>query len=227
MRRRGYSLGLLFGVLMASTGSVAWSREVTAPPDEDSYCTESYNREPRDYRLRNSSEQMRWAFDDNWRAHTARGFAKMQAGEYSERTKADFNWTLLRWPNHIDALKGIVQYDLAGGRIYSMMPTHCYFRNARRFAPDDVSVILVEGYWRWKKKDFDRAVEAYEDVLTIDPDSVDAHYNLGLVYFDLGNFPKAREHASLAYSGGYPLPGLREKLKKAGQWVTESAPTVQ
>lgn len=39
---------------------------------------------------------------------------------------------------------------------------------------------------------------------------------LGLAYFQQKNFEKAREHARKAYSLGYPLPGLRDKLAKAG-----------
>jgi tetratricopeptide (TPR) repeat protein len=39
---------------------------------------------------------------------------------------------------------------------------------------------------------------------------------LGLAYFQKKNYEKARDHARTAYSLGYPLPGLRDKLAKAG-----------
>lgn len=39
---------------------------------------------------------------------------------------------------------------------------------------------------------------------------------LGLAYFQQKSYPKALDHARKAYSLGYPLPGLRDKLAKAG-----------
>jgi len=46
--------------------------------------------------------------------------------------------------------------------------------------------------------------------------SAEVENALGLAYFQQKNFEKAREHARKAYSLGYPLPGLRDKLAKAG-----------
>ena len=48
--------------------------------------------------------------------------------------------------------------------------------------------------------------------------TAELHYFLGLVYADLEEYPRARAHAAKAYSMGYPLPGLRNKLKAVGQW---------
>ena len=42
------------------------------------------------------------------------------------------------------------------------------------------------------------------------------HYLLGLVLMDLKDFPAAQEHARRAYELGYPLPGLRDRLARAG-----------
>jgi tetratricopeptide (TPR) repeat protein len=42
------------------------------------------------------------------------------------------------------------------------------------------------------------------------------HYLLGLVLVDLKDFPAAQEHARRAYELGYPLPGLRDRLARAG-----------
>jgi tetratricopeptide (TPR) repeat protein len=39
---------------------------------------------------------------------------------------------------------------------------------------------------------------------------------LGLAYFDAKQFDKARDHARRAYSLGFPLPALRDKLVRAG-----------
>jgi tetratricopeptide (TPR) repeat protein len=42
------------------------------------------------------------------------------------------------------------------------------------------------------------------------------HYLLGLVLMDLKDFPAAQDHARRAYELGYPLPGLRDRLARAG-----------
>lgn len=62
------------------------------------------------------------------------------------------------------------------------------------------------------------AVESYKTALKLDPNSLNANYNLGLLYFEMGQYALANEHAQRSYSLGAPYPGLREKLQKAGKW---------
>jgi tetratricopeptide (TPR) repeat protein len=139
-------------------------------------------------------------------------------GEISRRVIYDLNWTLMRWPNHVPAMQGMVQYYLAGGVSYTFDPPECYFMRARRFAPDDISVLMQEAYFLSRKRERNRAIEVYEQALKLDPRSADVHYNMGLVYLDMNQPQKAVEHARLAYGSGYPLPGLRRKLERAGLW---------
>lgn len=47
--------------------------------------------------------------------------------------------------------------------------------------------------------------------------SAEINYNLGLVSLELGDMEDAEKYAKLAYKLGYPLPGLRRKLEKAGR----------
>jgi tetratricopeptide (TPR) repeat protein len=49
-----------------------------------------------------------------------------------------------------------------------------------------------------------------------DGKSAEIPYFLGLVLFDLKRYDEARENARRAYSLGYPLPGLANKLARAG-----------
>jgi tetratricopeptide (TPR) repeat protein len=57
-----------------------------------------------------------------------------------------------------------------------------------------------------------------EKALTLDPNSINAHYNLGLTYFETKQFELANEHAQRAYQLGASPPGLRDKLVRAKQW---------
>jgi len=50
------------------------------------------------------------------------------------------------------------------------------------------------------------------------PNNFEAHYNLGLLYLDTKRPNKALEQAKIAYRGGYPLEGLKMRLKDAGVW---------
>lgn len=44
--------------------------------------------------------------------------------------------------------------------------------------------------------------------------SAEVEYFLGHTYFELGRYEEARKHADKAYALGYPLPGLRNKLRR-------------
>jgi tetratricopeptide (TPR) repeat protein len=174
---------------------------------------------PVDYRTRDSTAQLRWGIQDVKRNHYDPAVGRMRGGEYSRGVMADLDFLLRHWPNHLPGLEALIQYDLGGGRAYEFAPAYCYFERARAFVPDDPGVLLHEGYYFWKKKNNERAIEAYEAALAVDPKSTDAHYSLGLLYYESGEYDKAVIHARAAYDAGYPLPGLKRKLQQAGHWA--------
>jgi len=193
--------------------------ESDAPPEISEACPPNLWAEGlHDYRNRDASDWDRWKYKDMWGAHVGRALIRMDAGEYSRRVRSDLHYALARWPNHIPAMQALVKYDLAGGQRYEFPKTQCYFVSARAFAPDDVAVRLAEGYFHWKMGDLSRAKSVYEEALRLDSASADAHYNLGLVLFELKDYSGARDHAHAAYAAGFPLPGLMTKLKQVGFW---------
>lgn len=171
-----------------------------------------------DYRERDASEMMRWNYQDNWKQHTGPALERMSKGEFSRQVMADLDFTLRYWPNHANALLALLRYDLSGGRPHEFLPAPCYFVRARLFAPMDPSVELIEGTYLYKKGQLAESQQAFQRALDLDPLSAEAHYNLGLTMFTLKNFSGARQHAIEAYRLGYPLPGLKDKLKAAGEW---------
>jgi len=48
--------------------------------------------------------------------------------------------------------------------------------------------------------------------------SAEIQYNLGLINLELGDKDASRANAKKAYGLGYPLPGLKNKLRKIGKW---------
>jgi tetratricopeptide (TPR) repeat protein len=136
--------------------------------------------------------------------------------------RADLDYTLRAFPNHHRALLAVVNYNLRRmDDMYGKLArtASCYFERALYFKPEDPTVHMIFGYYLSSVGDSARALEEYQTALELAPHSAEVHYNLGLLYADRGEYPQARDHAVRAYELGYPLPGLRAKLQRAGQWI--------
>jgi len=133
----------------------------------------------------------------------------------------DISYTLTAFPNHPRALLSMMRL---GEREKTERPrgarftVACYFARAVRFAPDDGSVRVLYGIYLSKRGAKTEAVEQLEAAQELIGDDPNLHYNLGLAYFDLKDYDKSQLHAKKAYEHGFPLPGLRDKLKQAGKW---------
>jgi tetratricopeptide (TPR) repeat protein len=176
-----------------------------------------------DYRLKDVSASVKKGVRDLDTYHTRPALELMRTGSLYRSVKADLDFSLRYSPNHHGALRALLQYERASGKAHDFPATECYFTWAQEFMPDDTDVWLMSGYLLWSKKDFTGAEAAYQRALTLKPDSADAHYNIGLLYAELRKFEQALEHAHAAYKAGYPLPGLRQKLERAGKWREPSA----
>lgn len=134
----------------------------------------------------------------------------------------DIGYTLRAFPNHPRALLALSRLALREKR--SMLPgaiytVECFFDRAIRFAPDDPTVHMLWGMHLARsgaraeaKKALDRSSELGSR------DDANLQYNLGLAYAEIEDYESARAAARRAYGGGFSLPGLRDRLKRAGQW---------
>ena len=133
----------------------------------------------------------------------------------------DLDYTLRASPNHHRALNSMMNLALRD-RVAKPNGAHytidCYFDRAMRLAPDDGVVQLLYGIYLSRTNRKPAAVRAFESALKFEHANANLYYNLGLVYFDLKDYPNALKNAQRAYRLGMPLPGLRDKLKQAGQW---------
>lgn len=133
----------------------------------------------------------------------------------------DIDYTLRAFPNHHRALVTMVRYYLEkvptgfGRMRYS---AECYFDRAMRLAPQDATVRMIHGYYEYKIGHVESALESYKIAVQLAPKSAEAHYNIGLMYAELREYELAGKHAVIAYDLGYPLPGLKNKLLRAGAW---------
>jgi tetratricopeptide (TPR) repeat protein len=137
----------------------------------------------------------------------------------------DLAYTLRVFPNHHRALNAMGRlwrtYEQQGKLPRGAKPNQApdyWFRKAMRFAPHDGTVPLLYAIHLQKLKNFEGALTYYKKAEKLLPSSPEVHYNLGLLYVDRNDFHLAKLHAKKAYDLGFPLPGLRNKLIRAGVW---------
>ena len=139
----------------------------------------------------------------------------------------DLDYTLRAFPNHHRALYTMIRYQLervqAQGSPGMRYSPECYFDRAMRWRPKDATVRMIYGLYLHKIGKPEEALARYDEALTMAPDSAEIHYNIGLLYATRKEYDRALEHAHKAYELGHPLPGLRNKLKRAGAWQTRVA----
>ncbi|WP_321528171.1 tetratricopeptide repeat protein [Sedimenticola selenatireducens] len=136
----------------------------------------------------------------------------------------DIDYTLRAFPNHHDALYAVTRYWFLPDsfkRVRNRMvstPPECYFQRAIYFKPDDGTVRMLYGLYLHKLNKYNEALEQYDLAEELAPDSAQLLYNIGLLHFEMKQYEKSLEYARKAYALEYPLPGLRNKLKKKGYW---------
>jgi Flp pilus assembly protein TadD len=141
----------------------------------------------------------------------------------------DIDYTLRASPNHHRALMSMVNLAVRTKSDKPLGPrltVDCYFDRAMRFANDDGAVRIIYGIYLYRTGKKVEARRVLEDARKIDDGDPNLHYNLGVVYFDLGDKANARASAQKAYQLGAQLPGLKEKLRKAGIWKDAPAGAV-
>lgn len=149
--------------------------------------------------------------------HFTRDVESLREGS-SGTVLGDLKYTLRAFPNHHRALKSIARYALEGGHFSlddAIPSADCYFERAIAFRPDDEAVRVIYANYLFKRGERAQAREQYEEALRLAPDSVEINYVAGLFFVEAGDLVRARKLAQVAYDGGYPLPGLKNKIAAA------------
>lgn len=133
----------------------------------------------------------------------------------------EFDYTLRAFPNNpralaaVDRLSQILQSEKPVRARYS---ANCYFLRAIKFTPDDANVRLLYGFYLIRRNKVAEALVQLAEAEKWSPDDRNVFYNMGLAYFKAKEYEKSREYAEKAYALGFPLPGLRNMLERAGKW---------
>jgi hypothetical protein len=133
----------------------------------------------------------------------------------------NLDYTLRAIPNHPGALRTISRFSVLVGKPQvpgARRTVDCYFARAIELAPDDPAPHMIYGVHLLKMTKVQGAIDELKRATELGSQDPNIDYNLGLAYVELRQYDKAKEHAKLAYARDFPLPGLRDKLTKAGQW---------
>ena len=157
------------------------------------------------------------------RAHFTPGIESMTTpGTTTRREMAgDVAYTLAVFPNHhralitMSRLAARYQSDPAPG---TKMTVECWFDRAIRFRPDDTVARALYAQFLFKKNRKEEALQQLGIAETHAKDNPLSHYNLGLLYFEFGDFEKAGAQARIARDLGAPQTQLIDQLKAAGKW---------
>jgi tetratricopeptide (TPR) repeat protein len=154
------------------------------------------------------------------REHFTENIKNLEQGN-SDFLGGDISYTLRVFPNHYPALQAMAKLSLREKTTKPQganFPVECYFERAIRWSPDDGTVRMLYANYLTKFKRSDDALEQYQVALRLQPKNANLNYNIGLLYLKKKNYEQSVVYAKKAYGLGFPLSGLRNKLKRAGKW---------
>ena len=153
--------------------------------------------------------------------HFTQSVETLRHGQSTSKIGADIAYTLRAFPNHpraLLAMADLARREKAPKPKGAEYPVNCWFERAIQFRPDDGMVRLVYGISLARDGKSKEALEQLQRADELIPNDSNVHYNLGLVYFDLKDYGNSLKHAKIAYGLGFPLGGLRSKLKSVHEW---------
>jgi tetratricopeptide (TPR) repeat protein len=133
----------------------------------------------------------------------------------------DIAYTLHTSPNHLRALMALVRL---GERMKSpqpvglVRPIECYFDRAIRFAPDDTLVRVLYSQFLSKQSRKVEAIGQLDSAVVIAKDNGFSNYNIGLAFFDMGEYEKALKQAHRAVELGFDRRELADQLRSENKW---------
>ncbi len=205
--------------------AAAFSEEAWAAAQQQATCVPFTGLEfgPLDYRSPHPAELRRVEL-----FHYNKDVELLRKGQSSVNIGEDLEFVLRYFPNHVRALNSMMQL---GKREKTNRPRgnrdtiDCWFQRARVFRPDDGMVSLIYALWLVHRGDKSAAIAELEAARASTVETTGTfEYNLGLAYLEVGDYEKALQAAHKAYALGYSLPGLRNRLTRAGKWQDPPSP---
>ncbi|HET7031788.1 MAG TPA: hypothetical protein VFJ48_01595 [Casimicrobiaceae bacterium] len=179
---------------------------------------------PYDYRTvsQDKKDLVEYAhFHTEYGAYLKGAYVVNLSNAVNAQVAAGFDYTLRAFPNHPRALKAMD--DMAFRRKMEKLPSanfvvQCYFLRAIVFRPNDALVRALYGNFFARRGKAAEAREQLAMAVKLAPSDVNVRAQVASTYTQLGDWNDAESNARAAYDLGYPLPGLRDKLKSLGHW---------
>lgn len=173
-------------------------------------------------------EQNTYAFKLNLveSAHFTLPVQRLVAGNTSTKPGQDLDYTLRAFPNNHRALVTVMnaaQRYSDASEIRLPRSFECYFERALRFAPDDVVARLLYASFLIQKKKVDDAKKQIDYSAMLAGDNAFTHLNVGMTYFDAGDYDSALKQAHIAAELGSSRQDLKQRLKAIGRWSEPEA----
>jgi len=143
----------------------------------------------------------------------------------------DLDYTLRACPNHHRALNAVATYmtHLKNNKpekyrwlSRKYRTPECYFERAAAYNKKDHVPYILYGMYLYKEGKQREALEKLELALSRSKEKnvedSELYYILGLIYLKQEEYSESIRYAKKAYSLGYPLPFLKNKLKELGKW---------
>ena len=174
---------------------------------------------PWDYRTAKQADR-----DIVERVHFTLGIETMTQPKNTMRHEmaGDVSYTLGVFPNHHRALLTMQRLSVrwkSDPPPGTTLSVDCWYDRAVRFTPEDTVVRALYARFLAERDRKPEAVHQLDVAVTHAKDNPFSHYNLGLVYLELGEHEKARSRALEARELGFPRTELIDKLRAAGQWT--------
>ena len=137
------------------------------------------------------------------------------------------NYTLHAFPNHHRALLALIRYSRQEKSAQPKRVAYsvdCYFDRALRFRPNDTTVRMIFAQYLGSTGRQVAAVEQLNQAVEYAGDNGWTHYNIGLVYLELGRYEQAQVQALRAQSLGFDGEELKSQLQSKGQWSSAATP---
>ena len=134
---------------------------------------------------------------------------------------AGFGYTLWAFPNQPLALAAMEDLGIRHKTEKppgALLRVHCFFQRAIRFAPDDELVRALYGYYYARRGKPIEAKVQLEKAASFNSSNSSVYVYSAFAYIEMKDYEKALETAKIAYQLGYSLPGLRNRLMRAGKW---------
>lgn len=153
--------------------------------------------------------------------HFNAGVEALVRGQSGSHVAGDLSYLMRTSPNHHRGLMAVVRL---GEKTKNPHPPNlqysveCYFDRALRFQRDDTVVRVLYAQYLGKLGRGEQARQQLAAATEFAQDNALSHYNIGLMYYDLGAYDEALAQAHRAKALGMERDELQKMLKSRNKW---------